>query len=64
QVRQNDDLIFDTGILDDVEMHVEAKVGGKDKQSTKTDDSTAGEAVTIAGDDSVVPTTNEEITLS
>ncbi|GKA85764.1 hypothetical protein Tco_0807418 [Tanacetum coccineum] len=51
QVRQNDDLIFDTGVLDDVEMHVEAKVGGKDKQSTKTDDSTAGEAVTIAGDD-------------
>ncbi|GKF81106.1 hypothetical protein Tco_0239708, partial [Tanacetum coccineum] len=26
---------------------------GKDEQSTKTDDSTAGEAVTIAGDDSV-----------
>ncbi|GJT65716.1 hypothetical protein Tco_1017196 [Tanacetum coccineum] len=26
QVRQNDDLIFDTGVLDDVEMPVEAKV--------------------------------------
>ncbi|GJY08882.1 putative ribonuclease H-like domain-containing protein [Tanacetum coccineum] len=64
QVRQNDDLIFDTGVLDDVEMPVEAKVDGKDKQSTKTDDSTAGEAVTIAGDDSVVPITNEEITLA
>ncbi|GKA17383.1 hypothetical protein Tco_0697220 [Tanacetum coccineum] len=37
----------------DVEMHVEAKVDGKDEQSTKTDDSTAGEAVTTAGDDSV-----------
>ncbi|GKB36275.1 hypothetical protein Tco_0881217 [Tanacetum coccineum] len=64
QVRQNDDLIFDTGVLDDVEMPVEAKVDGKDEQSTKTDDSTAGESVTTAGDDSVVPTTNEEITLS
>ncbi|GKG67296.1 hypothetical protein Tco_0734136, partial [Tanacetum coccineum] len=26
----NDDLIFDTGVLDDVEMPVEAKVDGKD----------------------------------
>ncbi|GJW11091.1 hypothetical protein Tco_1576918 [Tanacetum coccineum] len=26
QVRHNDDLIFDTGVLDDVEMPVEAKV--------------------------------------
>ncbi|GJW36372.1 ribonuclease H-like domain-containing protein [Tanacetum coccineum] len=64
QGRFNDDLIFDTGVLDDVEMPVEAKVDGKDEQSTKTDDSTAGEAVTTAGDDSVVPTTNEEITLA
>ncbi|GJS56562.1 hypothetical protein Tco_0629924 [Tanacetum coccineum] len=29
------------GVLDDVEMPVEAKVDGKDEQSTKTDDSTA-----------------------
>ncbi|GKA29515.1 hypothetical protein Tco_0715760, partial [Tanacetum coccineum] len=65
QERQDDDLIFDTGVLDDVEMPVEAKVDGKDEQSTKKlDDSTAGEAVTTAGDDSVVPTTNEEITLA
>ncbi|GJW47316.1 hypothetical protein Tco_0078962, partial [Tanacetum coccineum] len=55
QERQDDDLIFDTGVLDDVEMPVEAKVDGKDEQSTKTDDSTAGEAVTTAGDDSVEP---------
>ncbi|GJT95814.1 hypothetical protein Tco_1091332 [Tanacetum coccineum] len=48
----------------DVEMPVEAKVDRKDEQSTKTDDSTAGEAVTTIGDDSVVPTTNEEITLA
>ncbi|GJS44914.1 hypothetical protein Tco_0595035 [Tanacetum coccineum] len=56
QERQDDDLIFDTGILDDV---------GKNEQSTKKlDDSTAGEAVTTADDDSAVPTTNEEITLA
>ncbi|GKA27124.1 retrovirus-related pol polyprotein from transposon TNT 1-94, partial [Tanacetum coccineum] len=64
QVRHNDDLIFDTGVLDDVKMPVKAKVDRKDEQSTKTDDSTAGEAVTTASDDSVVPTTNEEITLA
>ncbi|GKA96988.1 ribonuclease H-like domain, reverse transcriptase, RNA-dependent DNA polymerase [Tanacetum coccineum] len=40
-------------------------VDGKDEQSTKPDDSTAGEAVTTASvDDSVVPTTIEEITLA
>ncbi|GJR43908.1 hypothetical protein Tco_1195802 [Tanacetum coccineum] len=49
QVRQNDDLIFDTGVLDDVEMPVEAKLG---------------ERITTAGDDSVVLTTNKEITLA
>ncbi|GKA43945.1 putative ribonuclease H-like domain-containing protein, partial [Tanacetum coccineum] len=64
QVRPNDDLIFDNGVLDDVKMPCGAKVDGKDEQSTKTGDSTAGEAVTTAGDDSVVPTTNEEITLA
>ncbi|GJT32837.1 putative ribonuclease H-like domain-containing protein [Tanacetum coccineum] len=48
QERQDDDLIFDTGVLDDVEIHVEAKVDGKDEQSTKTDDSTAGEAIKAA----------------
>ncbi|GJZ01074.1 hypothetical protein Tco_0519035 [Tanacetum coccineum] len=58
QERQDDDLIFDTGVLDDVEMPVEAKVDGKDEQSTKKlDDSTAGEAVTTDGDDSVTTTT-------
>ncbi|GJW59241.1 hypothetical protein Tco_0105972 [Tanacetum coccineum] len=65
QERQDDDLIFDTEVLDDVEIPVEAKVDGKDEQSTKKlDDSTAGEAVTTAGDDSAVPTINEEITLA
>ncbi|GJV93041.1 putative ribonuclease H-like domain-containing protein [Tanacetum coccineum] len=58
---QDDDLMFDTEVLEDDEMHVEAK----DEQSTKPDDSTAGEAVTTASvDDSVVPTTIEEITLA
>ncbi|GJU76990.1 ribonuclease H-like domain-containing protein, partial [Tanacetum coccineum] len=48
QERHNDDLMFDTGVLEDDEMHV-----------------TAGEAVTTASvDDSVVPTTIEEITLA
>ncbi|GJX08201.1 hypothetical protein Tco_0196133, partial [Tanacetum coccineum] len=65
QERQNDDLMFDSGVLEDDVMHVEAKVDGKDEQSTKPDDSTAGEAVTTASvDDSVVPTTIEEITLA
>ncbi|GKC27754.1 hypothetical protein Tco_1035048 [Tanacetum coccineum] len=65
QERQDDALMFDTGVLEDVVMHVEAKVDGKDKQSTKLDDSTAGEAVTTASvDDSDVPTTIEEITLA
>ncbi|GJW85301.1 hypothetical protein Tco_0158446 [Tanacetum coccineum] len=65
QERQDDDLIFDTGVLEDDEMHVEAKVDEKEEHSTKPDDSTAGEAVTTASvDDSVVPTTIEEITLA
>ncbi|GJU08943.1 putative ribonuclease H-like domain-containing protein [Tanacetum coccineum] len=63
QERQN--LMFDSGVLKDDVMHVEAKVDGKDEHSKKPDNSTAGEAVTTASiDDSVVPTTNEEITLA
>ncbi|GJZ21420.1 uncharacterized mitochondrial protein-like protein, partial [Tanacetum coccineum] len=65
QERQDDDLIFDSGILEDDVMHVEAQVDGKDDQSKKPDDSTAGEAVTTGSiDDSAIPTTNEEITLA
>ncbi|GJX08178.1 hypothetical protein Tco_0196110 [Tanacetum coccineum] len=65
QEKQNDDLMFDSGVLEDDVMHVEAKVDGKDKHSKTPDDSTASEAVTTASiDDSVVPTTNEEITLA
>ncbi|GJT57712.1 hypothetical protein Tco_0992766 [Tanacetum coccineum] len=65
QERQDDELMFDTGVLDADEMPVEAKVDEKDEQSTKLDDSTAGEAVTTASvEDSVAPTTIEEITLA
>ncbi|GKA09521.1 putative ribonuclease H-like domain-containing protein [Tanacetum coccineum] len=65
QERQDDELMFDTGVLDTDEMPVEAKVDEKDEQSTKLDDSTAGEAVTTASvEDSAAPTTIEEITLA
>ncbi|GKD51336.1 hypothetical protein Tco_1280312 [Tanacetum coccineum] len=50
QERQDEDLMFDTGILDGDEMFVDATTGEKDEQSTKIDDSTAGEAVTTAGE--------------
>ncbi|GKF73493.1 hypothetical protein Tco_0219825, partial [Tanacetum coccineum] len=65
QGRQDDELMFDTGVLDTDEMHVEAKVNEKDEQSTKLDDSTVGEEVTTASvEDSVAPITIEEITLA
>ncbi|GJW37205.1 retrovirus-related pol polyprotein from transposon TNT 1-94 [Tanacetum coccineum] len=46
--KTEDELMFDTGVLDADEMPMEAKVDEKDEQSTKPDDSTAGEAVTTA----------------
>ncbi|GJW17672.1 hypothetical protein Tco_0025108 [Tanacetum coccineum] len=53
---QDEDLMFDTGVLDSVEMPMEAKIDA-DVESTNLDDSTAGEAVTISGvEDSVAPT--------
>ncbi|GJU99019.1 putative ribonuclease H-like domain-containing protein [Tanacetum coccineum] len=53
QERQDDELMFDT------------RVDEKDKQSTKLDDSTAGEAVTTASvKGSAAPTTIKEITLA
>ncbi|GKE20527.1 hypothetical protein Tco_1432039, partial [Tanacetum coccineum] len=65
QERQDDELMFDTGVLDTDEMPVEAKVDEKDEQGTKLDDSTACEAFTTASvKDSVAPTTIEEITLT
>ncbi|GJR95410.1 ribonuclease H-like domain-containing protein [Tanacetum coccineum] len=51
QERQNDELVFDTRVLDTNEMPVEEKVDKKDEQS-----STAGEAVTTASvEDSADP---------
>ncbi|GJV20469.1 hypothetical protein Tco_1369489 [Tanacetum coccineum] len=65
QESQDDELMFDSGVLDADEMPVEAKVDEKDEQSTKLDDSTAGEAVTTASvEDSAAPTTIKEITLA
>ncbi|GJZ99410.1 hypothetical protein Tco_0671961 [Tanacetum coccineum] len=62
---QDNDLMFDTGVLDADEMLVEAKIDEKDEQSTKLDDSTDGEAVTTASvEGSAAPTTIEEITLA
>ncbi|GJU57318.1 putative ribonuclease H-like domain-containing protein [Tanacetum coccineum] len=49
QERQDEDLMFDTRVLDSDEMFVDATTGEKDEQSTKIDDSTAGdEGVTAA----------------
>ncbi|GJT96700.1 hypothetical protein Tco_1092218 [Tanacetum coccineum] len=48
QERQDDDLIFDSEVLEVDVMHVEAKVDGKDEHSKKPDDSTAGEAIKAA----------------
>ncbi|GKD21967.1 hypothetical protein Tco_1223670 [Tanacetum coccineum] len=65
QERQDDELMFDTGVLDADETPVEAKIDEKDEKSTKLDDSTAGEAVTTASvEGSAAPTTIEEITLA
>ncbi|GJR60196.1 putative ribonuclease H-like domain-containing protein [Tanacetum coccineum] len=55
--KQNEDLMFDTGVLDDDEVFVDVTTSEKDEQSTKLDDSTAGEAVTTASvEDSAAPT--------
>ncbi|GJU08230.1 hypothetical protein Tco_1124660 [Tanacetum coccineum] len=67
QERHDDELMFDTRVLDTDEMPVGAKVDEKDEQSTKLDDSTAGEAVTTASvEDSASFTTTilKEITLA
>ncbi|GKD40672.1 hypothetical protein Tco_1260879, partial [Tanacetum coccineum] len=48
--RPDEDLMFDTGVLDGDKMFVDATTGEKDEQSKKIDDSTAGVG------DSVVPT--------
>ncbi|GJV83835.1 hypothetical protein Tco_1523733 [Tanacetum coccineum] len=61
--QQNEDLMFDTGVLDDDELFVDVTSSEKNEQTTKIDDSTAGEAVTTVGvEDSsapIIPTTVE-----
>ncbi|GKA35082.1 hypothetical protein Tco_0721573 [Tanacetum coccineum] len=54
----DEDLMFDNGVLDGDEMFVDAITSEKDEQSTKLNDSTAGEAVTTALP--TIPTTVEE----
>ncbi|GJZ57423.1 hypothetical protein Tco_0612917, partial [Tanacetum coccineum] len=57
QEQQNEDLMFDTGVLDDDEVFVDVTTSEKDEQITKLDDSTIGEAVITASvEDSVAPT--------
>ncbi|GKB53769.1 hypothetical protein Tco_0904522, partial [Tanacetum coccineum] len=54
---QDEDLMFDIGVLDGDAMFVDATIREKDEHSTKIDDSTTGEAVTTAGvEDSAAPT--------
>ncbi|GKD07408.1 hypothetical protein Tco_1187093, partial [Tanacetum coccineum] len=54
--QQNKDLMFDTRVLDDDEVFMDVASSEKNEQSTKLDDSTAGEAVTTASvEDSVAP---------
>ncbi|GJT88819.1 hypothetical protein Tco_1070536 [Tanacetum coccineum] len=53
QERQDEDLMFDTSVLDGDEMFVDVTTGKKQEQSTKVDDmevSTAGEVVTTASE--------------
>ncbi|GKE64432.1 hypothetical protein Tco_1518593, partial [Tanacetum coccineum] len=60
QEKLDEDLMFNTRVLDGDEMFVDATTGEKYEQSTKIDDSTAGEAVTTAGVDD--NTTGEAVT--
>ncbi|GKD77399.1 hypothetical protein Tco_1340020 [Tanacetum coccineum] len=52
---QDEDLMFDTGVLDADEMLVETKIDEKDEQSTKLDDNTVGEAVTTVSVEEAKP---------
>ncbi|GKA36339.1 hypothetical protein Tco_0722830 [Tanacetum coccineum] len=66
-MHKDDELMFDTRVLDADEMPVEAKVDEKDEHSTKLDDSIAGEVVTTATtsvEGSAAPTSSKEITLA
>ncbi|GJR75099.1 retrovirus-related pol polyprotein from transposon TNT 1-94 [Tanacetum coccineum] len=57
QEQHNEDLMFDTRVLDDDEVFVDVITSEKDEQSTKLDDSTASEAVTTTSvEDNAAPT--------
>ncbi|GKB61547.1 hypothetical protein Tco_0917733, partial [Tanacetum coccineum] len=59
--QQNENLMFDTEVLDDDEVFVDVASSKKDEQSTKLDDSTPGEAVTTASvEDSAAPIASVE----
>ncbi|GKF81739.1 hypothetical protein Tco_0240341, partial [Tanacetum coccineum] len=74
QERQDEDLMFDTGVLDGDEMFVDATTGDKDEQSIKIDDTTTGVEgsaaptiqVSIAdiGDEGVTAAKIDELTLA
>ncbi|GKC28930.1 integrase, catalytic region, zinc finger, CCHC-type containing protein [Tanacetum coccineum] len=59
QRRQDEDLMFDTGVIDSDEMFVDATTGKKEEQSTKVDamEVSTAEPVTTAGE--VVTTASE-----
>ncbi|GKD66598.1 hypothetical protein Tco_1308706, partial [Tanacetum coccineum] len=55
--QQNEDLIFDTGVLDDDEVFVDVASSEKNEQSIKLDDSITSEVVTTTSvEDSAAPT--------
>ncbi|GJT15805.1 hypothetical protein Tco_0874511 [Tanacetum coccineum] len=58
---QNEDLMFDTGVLDDDEVFVDVASSEKNEQSTKLDDSTAGEVTTTKIDELTLAQTLIEI---
>ncbi|GJW80809.1 hypothetical protein Tco_0144784, partial [Tanacetum coccineum] len=64
--QQNEDLMFDTGVLDDDEVFADVTSSEKNKQSTKLDNSTVGEAVTTANveDREVTTAKIDELTLA
>ncbi|GJW79670.1 putative ribonuclease H-like domain-containing protein [Tanacetum coccineum] len=59
--QHNEDLMFDTGVLDDDEVFVDVASSEKNEQSTKLDDSTAGEVTTAKIDELTLAQTLIEI---
>ncbi|GJR83302.1 hypothetical protein Tco_0154087 [Tanacetum coccineum] len=61
QEQQNEDLMFDTRVLDNDEVFVDVTSSKKDKQSTKLDDSTAGGVIAAKIDELTLDQTLIEI---